>query len=262
MKCEQCGKAYSFRGGIYDVISPNRLASQEKPDIKRAIQRKLTYVIKQLFIKKFERNYISKLSDDTREILRRQMEFMSKIYASFSGVVCDFPTGIGRNLKMLLDSKATNMTIVCTDLDKQMLSLARKHKGGKNLDVHYIVTDGRYMSVKDNTFDYIASIGAFGNVPETEKTVRELYRILKPQGKIVMNGSYIEKGSKSYDLAKSKGLERGMLEEYLVEELTNAGFVNITSTITGKAVWAENPYDTLPIAGDMQYFCIVQAEKI
>ena len=57
------------------------------------------------------------------------------------------------------------------------------------------------------------------------------------------------------------GLEKGMVEEYLTRELKNAGFKNVESTVVAKAIWAENPYDRLPVAGDMQYFCVIQAKK-
>ncbi|MCL2171797.1 MAG: class I SAM-dependent methyltransferase [Defluviitaleaceae bacterium] len=257
LKCVHCDNVYSSKSDIYNILSHSLSGIQAKISMKR----KLANLIKKTFIKKFEQKYISRLSAETRQVMRKQMDCMSEIYSSFSGMVCDFPTGIGRNLKILLDNNPNNATIVCTDIDADMLSIARKHKGGKNPNTHYVITDGRYMSFKDDIFDYIASIAAFGNVTETGKMINELYRILKPQGKIVMNTSYIEKGSKSYELAKSAGLERGMVEEYLLKELADAGFINISSTIIGKAIWAENPYDLLPVAGDMQYFCIVQAEK-
>ena len=80
-------------------------------------------------------------------------------------------------------------------------------------------------------------------------------------GKLIIQGSYIEKESKSFYLAKELGLEKGMVEEYLTTELEKAGFINIESNIVGKAVWAENPHDKLPVAGDMQYFNVIQAEK-
>lgn len=35
---------------------------------------------------------------------------------------------------------------------------------------------------------------------------------------------------------------------------------NIKSTIVAEAIWAENPYDLLPVAGDNERYCIIQAE--
>lgn len=104
-------------------------------------------------------------------------------------------------------------------------------------------------------------MAAFGNIPESDKVAKELYRILKENGKLIIQGLYIEKGSKSFEVAKNLGLEKGLVEEYLVVELRKAGFKEIVSTIVDEAVWAENPYDRIPVTGDIQKFCIIQAKK-
>ena len=80
-------------------------------------------------------------------------------------------------------------------------------------------------------------------------------------GKLIIQGLYIEKGSKSFEVAKNLVLEKGLVEEYLVDELRKAGFKEIVSTIVDEAVWAENPYDRIPVTGDIQKFCIIQAKK-
>ena len=206
-------------------------------------------------------DYYARLSNETKQGREKQDEFMNQLINSFSGVVCDLATGRGGSLQRLLDSKSKNFNIVCTDIDKRILAMTRKNKKTDDSRVSYLATDGRYMSVKDNSFDYITSIAAFGNIPESDKVAKELYRILKPNGKLIMQGDYIEKGTKSFELAKSMGIEKGMVEEYLIHELENAGFKNVTSTVLATAIWAENPYDRLPVAGDMQYFCVIQAEK-
>ncbi|MGG7163412.1 recombinase family protein [Clostridium ihumii] len=120
---------------------------------------------------------------------------------------------------------------------------------------------GAFAYLKDESFDYITSLVALGNIPESNKVIRELYRILKPNGKIVIQSSYIEKGSKSFELAKSKNIERGLVEEYLINDLKNAGFKNIISKVVSKAIWAENPYDLIPVAGDTQFYSIIEAQR-
>lgn len=35
----------------------------------------------------------------------------------------------------------------------------------------------------------------------------------------------------------------------------------IVSAIVDKALWAENPYDRIPVTGDIQRFCIIQAKE-
>ena len=53
----------------------------------------------------------------------------------------------------------------------------------------------------------------------------------------------------------------GMVEETLVGYLKDAGFAKVESTVVKEAVWAENPYYLLPVAGDKQKFCVIQAWK-
>jgi ubiquinone/menaquinone biosynthesis C-methylase UbiE len=207
------------------------------------------------------KDYFSKISDETKQAQDKQSDFMNQLVNTLSGTVCDLATGMGGNLERLLNAKSNDFYIICTDISKRVLALTRKRKNTDDDKVFYVATDGRYMSFKDDSLDYITSVAAFGNIPESDKVAKELYRILKPQGKLIIEGSYIEKGSKSFELAKSMGLEKGMVQEYLIQELKNAGFTKVESTIVAKAVWAENPYDKLPVAGDMQYFCVIQAEK-
>jgi SAM-dependent methyltransferase len=188
------------------------------------------------------KDYIAHKNKETLEAEKMWREHMNSLIENFSGIVCDLSTGMGSNLQKMLNADNKNFSIVCTDIDKRILMLTRKLKQTDDNRVFYIATDGRNMSLKDKSFDYITSLAALGNIPESNKVVKELYRMLKPNGKIVIQGSYIEKGSKSFELAQSKDLERGLVEEYLISDLKDAGFENIVSTVVAEAVWAENPY--------------------
>jgi ubiquinone/menaquinone biosynthesis C-methylase UbiE len=265
LKCGSCHADYGFKYGVYDIVSQSLSSSQEilwritDEDIER--EETSGNNSNNAEQPDWVKDYFSKISDETKQAQQKQSDFINRLVNSLSGTVCDLATGMGGNLQRLLDAKTKDFTIVCTDIDKQILAMTRKNKNTDDSRVFYIATDGRYMSIKDNSFDYITSVAAFGNIPESDKVAKELYRILKPGGKLIIEGSYIEKDSKSFELAKSMGLEKGMVEEYLTWELKNAGFKNVESTIVAKAIWAENPYDRLPVAGDMQYFCVIQAEK-
>ena len=260
LKCSGCHAEYGFKYGVYDVVSRKLSSSQE---IRWKITDDMIESNEKSYMEepKWVNDYNSRLSDETKQAQQKQGEFMDELINSLSGTICDLATGRGQNLQRLLNSEAKDFNIVCTDIDRRILAMTRKIKKTDDARVFYIATDGRYMSVKDDSFNYITSFAAFGNIPESDKVAKELYRILKPHGKLIIQGGYIEKGSKSYELAKSWGIEKGMVEEYLTKELENAGFKKVTSTVVAKAIWAENPYDGLPVAGDMQYFCVIQAEK-
>lgn len=264
LECKKCGKVFSYKHGVYDVVS-NDLSSdhQWQWDITEEMLDNHMEASKQKASDdETIKDYNAHKNKETLEAQKMQREYMESLIEDFSGVVCDLSTGMGSNLQKMLNANNRSFCIVCTDIDKRILAWTRKLKQTDDNRVFYVATDGRDMSIKENSFDYITSLAALGNIPDSHKVVKELYRILKPNGKIVIQGSYIEKGSKSFELAESKGLERGLVEEYLINDLKNAGFENIVSTVVAEAIWAENPYDLLPVAGDKQRYCIIQAQRI
>lgn len=265
LECKNCHHIYSYQYGVYDVVSP-KLSGDQKTfwtvtdeDIERdAVPNGKSDEGAE---PDWEKDYYARMSDETKQAQKKQSDFMNRLIPSLSGVVCDLATGRGRNLERLLTAGANDLSIVCTDIDRRILAMTRKNKKTDDSRVFYIATDGRYLSIRDNSFDSITSFAAFGNIPESDKVAGELYRTLKPGGELIVEGTYIAEGSRSFELAKKTGLEKGMTEKYLTQELKSTGFQDVTSTVVAKAVWAENPYDVLPVAGDMQYFCVIQAKK-
>lgn len=263
LECKKCGNKYSYKHGVFDVVSPKLSGNQEwQWEITDDMLENDIETIKQKDKDNASnKDYNAHKNKETLEAQKMQSEYMKSLIEGFSGTVCDLATGMGSMLQKMLNANNKNFSIVCTDIDKRMLMWTRKLKETDDNRVFYVATDGRYISIKDKSFDYVTSLAAFGNIPESDKVAKELYRVLKPNGKIVIQGNYIEKGSKSFEVAKSKGLEGGLVEEYLIDNLKNAGFENIVSTVVAEAVWAENPYDLIPVAGDIKRYCIIQAQR-
>ena len=263
LHCKICNTQYTRYYGVYDIVNAELSADQEilwtitdeelASEIKMAERQKLE--------NDWTKDYFSHKNRETIIAEQKLEEETMKILNSLQGDICDLATGMGSMLQMLLESNNPNMQIVCTDISKRILAWTKKIKQTNDDQVSYIATDGRFMSIKDDSFDGITSMAAFGNIPESEKVAKELYRILKKNGRLIIQGTYIEKGSKSFAIAESFGVEKGLVEEYLIDELRNAGFKEIVSTIVDEAIWAENPYDRIPVAGDVQKFCIIQAKK-
>lgn len=267
LECSNCNNTFTYKNGVFDVVSQKLSHDQEIlwKFADEMIESDNALNNENLSNSEdetdWEKDYLSRKNKETIEAEQKLHEHSVKLIETFSGTVCDLATGMGRMLQRLLDSENKNFDIVCTDIDKRVLMWTRKTKQTDDKKVSYIATDGRYLSIKDNSFDYVTSFAAFGNIPECDKVAKELYRVLKPNGKIVIIGNYIDKESKSFELAQSKGLERGIVKEFLVDDLEKAGFENINSTVVAKALWAENPYDLLPVANDMYYYCVIQGEK-
>lgn len=263
LKCENCGNQYSQKHGVYNIISMD-LSDKQDYLYKEKIPDDINLIFPDEEKNRYEKyiqDYYSRMNQETKEADIKQDKVLTKLLKTISGTVCDLATGGGNMLQKILDSKNENVTIVCTDINEFELMRTRLRRNGNGDFISYIATDGRYISLKENSFDYITSFAGFGNIPEADKVAKELYRILKPNGKIIIKDSYIEKNSKSFELAKSVGVERGVVEEYILQDLKKAGFKNVKSTIVAEAIWDENPYDLIPAAGDNQKFCIIEAEK-
>lgn len=263
MECKECGNKYSYSNGVYNLVSEKLSGNQEilwgiTDEIMENTDEYQKYLRR---IEEQIRDYDDHKNKETIDAQVLQGQYMEKLIEGFSGIVCDLSTGRGNMLRRMMNSTNKDFTVVCTDIDSHILMCTRRNLNTNDKRVHYVASDGRYMSLMDDSVDYITSLAAFGNIPENKKVAGELYRILKPHGKIVIQGNYIEKDSKSFELARSKGLEEGLVEEYLLDNLKKAGFKNVTSTVVAEARWAENPYDLLPVAGDSQRYCIIEAEK-
>lgn len=261
--CKQCSDYYSYKYGVFDIVSQK--LSKDQQILWRITDEMIEDEVKakkqESIESNWDKDYYSRKNKETKEAEDKLNDYMDKLIENLSGVVCDLATGMGGMLQKLLNSNKKDFYIVCTDLDKRILAWTRKIKQTDDNRVFYIATDGRYMSIEDQTFDYITSRAAFGNIPESNKVATELYRILKPEGKLIIQGSYIEKDSKSYEVAKGLGIERGVVEDSLIKDLQNAGFENVISTVIAEAIWSENPYDLIPVAGDTQRYCIIQAQR-
>lgn len=263
LKCENCRNQYSQKHGVYNLISLDLSGEQDylykgkiPDDIELIFPAEENKKQKEITL-----DYYSRMNEETKIAYKKQDKFMAEILKTLSGVVCDLATGGGDMLQQILDSNNKNVSVVCTDINEFELIITRYKRNGNRDFISYIATDGRYISLKENSCDYITSLDGFGNIPEADKVVKELYRILKPNGKMFIKGGYVDKNSKSFELAKSVGVERGVIEEYILQDLQDAGFRNIKSTVVAEAIWAENPYDLIPAAGDNQKFCIIEAEK-
>ena len=258
LKCDNCNYIYEFKHGVYNVISTNL------SDISEFLWSELDETGMPILDWNpwdvSNSRYYKLLNKETLEAIKKQNEYMDMMIRNLLGVVCDLATGGGSNLERMLESDNKDFKIVCIDINNHQLMLTREHYKINDDRVFYVATDGRYISIKDESFDYIVSLSGFGNIPEGDKVAKEIYRTLKPGGKIVLQDTFIEKDSKSYELAQSVGVERGCVKEYLIEDLEKAGFKNIVSTVVAQAIWAENEYDLIPATGDMQYFAVIQAE--
>lgn len=107
------------------------------------------------------KDYFSRKNKETIIAEQKLATKTMKLLKDLHGDVCDLATGMGGMLQMILESNNPNISIVCTDISKGILAWTRKIKQTNADKVSYIATEGRYMSIKDNRFDFYYVCGCF-----------------------------------------------------------------------------------------------------
>jgi len=74
--------------------------------------------------------------------------------------------------------------ITAVDLNPVAIAMTRKRFEFFNLRGAIEEADGEALSFADDTFDYAYSWGVLHHSPDTKKSVAELYRVLKPGGRV------------------------------------------------------------------------------
>jgi len=76
--------------------------------------------------------------------------------------------------------------VIGIDLSEQETRHANKRVTERGLNAHFMVCDMENMTsiIPDNSIDVIISNGAFCLAPNKERAFRELFRVLKPGGRI------------------------------------------------------------------------------
>lgn len=263
LTCPQCGTQYTQGFGVFNLIHMELSGEQEYLNREVLTEEYLAQFLtdEKVSLSTELDDYYARMNRETLDGFAAQDACMRERLRVLSGTVCDLATGGGNMLQLVLEEAPADVTIVCTDISNLELAVTWRKRCPNRDNVYCIATDGRYLALQDSSFDWITSFAGFGNIPDTEKVAEELYRVLKPGGRLLIKGSYIEKDSRSYALAESIGIARGMVEEYLLQDLRDAGFTEVKSTVVAEAVWAENPYDLIPAAGDLQRFCVIEAVK-
>src|SRR3989338_2647216 len=86
------------------------------------------------------------------------------------------------------------------DLTQTAIQITKKRFDAYNLKGTFIQADAENLPFEDNNFDFVYSLGVLHHTPDTERAIREAYRVLKPNGKILIH--LYAKGWKHYLLRK------------------------------------------------------------
>lgn len=106
------------------------------------------------------------------------------LFKVFRGMkILDVGCGTG-NFSLKLARKGCQVTGI--DLSEKMLSLARKKAKEEGLPVIFCLMDAADLQFRNETFDGVISMTSFEFMEEPEKTMKEMLRVLKKGGSLLI----------------------------------------------------------------------------
>ena len=107
----------------------------------------------------------------------------SRIEAGNLDSVLEIAAGTGRVTRHIRKALPPNVKLTATDISDDMLSIAKRTLIGE--EISFRIADAQNLSFEDNSFDLVICQFGMMFLPDRNKGFREIYRVLKPGGKLM-----------------------------------------------------------------------------
>lgn len=104
-----------------------------------------------------------------------------RLLSEVKGETLEVGIGTGKNIPYYPDG--TVLTGI--DISEKMINIARK-RADKSPEIRLLVMDAENMLFNDNTFDTVVSTCVFCSVPDPVQGLREIKRVCRKDGKLLM----------------------------------------------------------------------------
>jgi len=171
------------------------------------------------------------------DIFEQPMEIMALkkwrvvVMKELKGNVLEVGVGTGKNIPYYPDG----IEITAIDFSNRMLSKARKKAEMLQKEVTLIQMDAQSMSFPDNTFDSVFTTCVFCSVPDPVQGLKEIRRVCKPNGKIILI-EHVRSEKKAIGLLMdlfnpvTVNLYGANINRRTVNNVRTAGFTNVEVT--------------------------------
>jgi ubiquinone/menaquinone biosynthesis C-methylase UbiE len=176
LQCTGCGRAFSIRGGIADLVFPEVLRPSDAD---------------------FQRKY-----DESAEAYDSGLEWMWKAFASDEDAVrtamidllelesgsrvIETGCGTGQDSVRIVERIAPDGMLFAQDLSRGMIDVASRRLEPLRENVELVQTNAAYLPFADNAFDAAYHFGGINTFGERRRAIAEMARVVRPGSKVVL----------------------------------------------------------------------------
>jgi ubiquinone/menaquinone biosynthesis C-methylase UbiE len=106
-----------------------------------------------------------------------------QIIPQAQGIVLEIGAGSGANFRRYDPAKVDKLYALEPNLG--MIQLAEKQRNMTKLDIEFLDLPGERIPLEDDTIDTVVSTFALCTIPGIADAIREITRVLKPNGKLI-----------------------------------------------------------------------------
>jgi len=170
----------------------------------------------------------------------RLMEYMKKFGVREGDRILDIGAGTGRLTNHLNRLAGPSGQVISEDISDEMLKIAKNSMHNKN-NCNWVCADACLLPIKASFVDKVICYSVFPHIPHREKALKEFYRVLADNGKILVLHSCCSRKLNQFHATIDSLVCHDHLPvaHELKEMLAQAGFSNIKTDENPGIYWVE-----------------------
>jgi glycosyltransferase involved in cell wall biosynthesis/ubiquinone/menaquinone biosynthesis C-methylase UbiE len=172
-------------------------------------------------------HYVSEAAAHTKEWFLEAERHRFDVYAPWMREAMEFDCHAGQSVLEIGGGMGTDLAqfaihgavVTDADLSSGHLKLARENFAARGLKGEFVQQDAETLVFPDGSFDVVYSNGVIHHTPNTRRVVHEIFRVLKPGGRVIVM-VYAEDSLHYWrNLVWNIGLREGQLRKYSMGEI-------------------------------------------